>query len=187
MKKFLLMIAVALVSLTASAQVYLGGEVGAWRNSDANHTQFTINPEVGYVLSDKWDLGIGIGYGHNYQSGWKVNAFEVDPYARWSFVEFGPVKLFLDVTAGVATYKTKFRDGDASDANTAWRVGVAPGLKVSLTKKLDFVAHCGFLGYRDADDAYIQNDGSSLSPYGEKGFGFELSGNSLNFGLLYNF
>ena len=91
------------------------------------------------------------------------------------------------MTAGVASYKTKYRDNDSSDANTAWRIGVEPGVKVSLTKKLDFVAHCGFLGYTDADDAFILNDGSSVSPYGEKGFGFRLNGNNLTFGLLYNF
>ena len=184
MKKFFLMIAVALISLTASAQVYVGGEVGVWRNPDANHTSLTINPEVGYQLSDKWDLGIGIGYNHNYLEGAKVNAFEVDPYARWSFAKFGPVSLFLDMTAGVSTYKTKFRDNDASDANTAWRIGVTPGVKVALAKNIDFVAHCGFLGYRDSDDAY---DGGTLSPYGEDGFGFNVSGNSLTFGINYRF
>lgn len=184
MKKFFLMIAVALVSLTASAQVYVGGEVGVWRNSDANHTSLTINPEVGYQLSDKWDLGIGIDYSHNYSKGLKVNAFGVDPYARWSFAKFGPVSLFLDMTAGVSTYKTKFRDNDASDANTAWRVGVTPGVKVALAKNIDFVAHCGFLGYRDSDDAY---EGGTLSPYGEDGFGFNVNGNSLTFGINYRF
>ena len=66
MKKFFLMIAVALISLTASAQVYVGGGVSAWRNSDANHTQFTLEPEVGYTLSETWDMGIGIGFAHDY-------------------------------------------------------------------------------------------------------------------------
>ena len=187
MKKFFLMIAVALISLTASAQVYVGGGVSAWRNSDANHTQFTLEPEVGYTLSETWDMGIGIGFAHDYLKGFKTNAIEVDPYVRWSFAKFGPVGLFLDMTAGIASYKTKYRDNDSSDANTAWRIGVEPGVKVSLTKKLDFVAHCGFLGYTDADDAFILNDGSSVSPYGEKGFGFRLNGNNLTFGLLYNF
>ncbi len=181
MKKFFLMIAVALISLTASAQVYVGGSVGAWRNADDNHTQFTLKPEVGYKLSDTWDLGIGIGYAHNYSKGWKKNSIQVDPYVRWSFVKFGPVGLFLDMTAGVSSFKTKYRDNDASDATTAWRIGVEPGVKVALTQKLDFVAHCGFLGYADADKGY------SDSPYGEKGFGFRLNGNNLMFGLLYNF
>ncbi len=181
MKKILLTVAVAAMALTASAQVYVGGEIGAWRNTDANKTTFAIQPEVGYQLSDKWDLGIGIGYAHAYQNKIAVNSFEVDPYARWSFVKFGPVSLFLDMGFGINTYKAKVKDGPSGDSNTAWRVGVAPGLRVNLTKHIDFIAHMGFLGYRDADDSYVE------SPYGENGFGFNVSGNDLTFGINYNF
>ena len=178
MKKLFLTLAVAAASLTASAQVYVGGEVGLWRNKDANHTNFTIKPYLGYKLSDKWDLGIGIGYEHDYENHVKKNSFEVDPYARWSYVKFGPVSLFLDMGFGVATYKTKIGD-HSSDAQVGWRVGVQPGVKVALCKNLDFIAHAGFLGYREADDKHCS--------YGEDGFGFNFSGNNLNFGVVYNF
>lgn len=192
MKKVFLTVALAAASLAASAQVYVGGEVGFWRNTDANHTNFNIKPEIGYNLSDKWDLGIGIGFNHDYNGVGKfdgetllkakTNSFEVDPYARWSFVKFGPVKLFLDMGFGINTYKVKGEvmghDVDG-DAQVGWRVGVQPGVKVSLAKNVDFIAHMGFLGYQDADDDY--------SAYGENGFGFNFSGNNLNFGILYNF
>ena len=182
MKKIFLSVAVAAMSLTASAQVYVGGEVGAWRNSDANTTTVSIQPEVGYKLSEKWDLGIGIGYAHAYNKGVAVNAFQVDPYARWNYVKFGPVGLFLDMGFGINTYKTKIKDGESSDANTAWCVGVAPGVRVNLTKHIDFIAHIGFLGYRDSNDTY-----TLTKPYGQDGFGFFLSGNDLTFGINYNF
>ncbi len=182
MKKIFLTVAVAAMALTASAQVYVGGEVGAWRNPDANTTTFAIKPEVGYQLSDKWDLGIGIGYGYGYNSGTSVNEFQVDPYARWSFAKFGPVSLFLQMGFGISTYKVKPENGPSGDANTAWRVGVAPGLRVNLAKNIDFVAHVGFLGYRDSDDSY-----AATLPYGQDGFGFFVSGNDLTFGINYNF
>lgn len=189
MKKLFLTLAVAFASLAANAQLYVGGEVGAWRNSDANHTSFDLKPEIGYQLSDKWDLGIGIGFSHNYVGEGedhegntllknKVNSFEVNPYARWSFVKFGPVRMFLDMTAGVSTYKVKVND-KSGDAQVGWRVGVQPGVAVGLCKNLDFIAHVGFLGYRDADDDYCS--------YGENGFGFDLSSNNLNFGFVYKF
>ena len=89
MKKVFLTVALAAASLAASAQVYVGGEVGFWRNTDGNHTNFNIKPEIGYNLSDKWDLGIGIGFNHDYYgmgeydgqtlSKTKANSFEVDP------------------------------------------------------------------------------------------------------------
>lgn len=203
MKKLFLTVAVAAVALAANAQVYVGGELGFWRSTDKNHTSLAIKPEVGYQLSDKWDLGIGIGYNYDYVgkgkidgstvSKVKVNSFEVDPYARWSFAKFGPVRLFLDMGFGVNTYKTKYDVlvsgaenigagkyvSMTSDAQVGWRVGVQPGIAVGLTKNIDFIAHVGFLGYQDADDDYCA--------YGEQGFGFNLSSNNLNFGFVYKF
>ena len=48
MKKLFLTLAVAFASLAANAQLYVGGEVGAWRNSDDNKTDFNLKPEIGY-------------------------------------------------------------------------------------------------------------------------------------------
>lgn len=175
MKKIFLTLALAAASLAASAQVYVGGEVGFWRNADANTTSFTLAPQVGYTLSEKWDLGIGIGFAHNYNKGRKTNAFNVDPYARLHFLKFGPVSIFTDMGFGVGVYKQK----DADDSEVAWQIGLQPGVRVSLAKNIDFVAHVGFLGYREADSHYAL--------YGSEGFGFQLSGNDLSFGINYRF
>ncbi len=175
MKKILLTLTLAVASLAASAQVYLGGEVGFWRDYQDNQTTFSLAPEVGYNLSDKWALGIALGYQHVYTEGTKINAFTVNPYARWTYASFGPVNLFLDGGFDFGTYKVK----DGGDAVNAWGIGVKPGLAVNLTEKLSFVAHVGFLGFRDADD--------ELSSVYNRGFGFDLDGNSLQFGLYYNF
>ena len=178
MKKILFTLAAAVITLTASAQVYLGGEVGLWRNWDANHTSFSINPEIGYNLDENWAIGTTIGYTYNYNSGIKTNAFEVAPYARYTYAKFDAVSLFLDGGFGFQTYKVS-QDGHSSDSMNGWQVGIKPGVKVDLTSKLSFVAHVGFLGYRDADD--------NKSAWGENGFGFKLDGNNLGFGLYYNF
>lgn len=184
MKKLFLTLIVALVSLTASAQVYVGGEVGLWRNTDDNFTNFTLAPEVGYNLSDKWAIGVGIGYEHNYSNPGhigdgdygKFNSIIANPYARWSFVKFGPVSLMLDMGFGIGAIKDK----EADESYTAWNIGVKPGVKVSLAKNIDFIAHFGFLGYKDADDEL------DLGTYA-KGFGFRVDATSLNFGLNFNF
>ena len=192
MKKLFLSLLVGAASLTASAQVYVGGEVGLWRNNDANHTSFSLKPQVGYELSNKWAIGGSIGFTHDYYGTGKfdgetlhklkVNSFAIDPYARWSYAKFGPVRLFLDLGFGISATKTKKKALDVKyddDALVSWRIGVAPGLSVAVAKNLDFVAHAGFLGYRESDGGY--------SPYGEHGFGFEVSSYDLNFGLLYRF
>lgn len=124
-------------------------------------------------------MGLSFGYAHSYNDGTKVNGLQVDPYARFNFVKFGPVSLFVDMGFGVATYKEK----DYDDSFTAWNIGVKPGVKVSLTKQIDFVAHLGFLGYRDSDEDAPQLE----EVYGDNGFGFDLNATNVMFGIYYNF
>lgn len=190
MKKFLFTMVAAVMTLTASAQVYLGGEVGFWRNWNDNKTTFTITPEVGYNLDENWAIGTTIGYTYVYQGSLplvnnsKMNAFIVEPYARWTFAKFDAVSLFVDGAVGFSTYKYSYDKGDDSDEQNQWEIGLKPGVKVDLTSKLSFVAHVGFLGYKDTNDDYISG---GTRPFGDDGFGFDLDGNALQFGLYYNF
>lgn len=194
MKKLFLSLIVAVCSLAASAQVYVSGQVGLKRNTDANHTSFNLAPELGYKLSNQWELGLSIGFAHNYYDGTKVNGFEVDPYVRYTVAKAGPVSFFLDGGFGFATAKAKRGDWK-SDSYNMWQIGIKPGVKVSLSKKVDFIASMGFLGYRDNDDVKVTGidaiddifEDASPSVYGEKGFGFDFSTSNLKFGLIYNF
>ena len=188
MKKIILMAVMALGSLAASAQVYVGGEAGLWRNADNNDTHFTLRPEVGYELNEKWDLGLSVGYSHDYdgkkhKSYTKINAAEVNPYARWTFAQWGPVNLFLEMGFGFETYKVKAGDNKddevESDAHNAWNVGVKPGLSIDVAKHLQFITHVGFLGYRDSDDDF--------NGHKHDGFGFHVQSDNLTVGLLYKF
>ena len=188
MKKVILAALVALGSLSANAQVYLGGETGLWRNADNNNTNFTLRPEVGYELSPKWDLGLALGYSHDYDGDkkhkgfTKMNAFEVNPYARWTYATLGPVNLFLEMGFGFETYKVKAGNDDVevkSDAQNAWILGVKPGLSIDVAKHLQFITHLGFLGYRDSDDDF--------DAHKNDGFGFQLQSDNLTVGLLYKF
>lgn len=194
MKKLFLSLIVAVCSLAATAQVYVGGQVGLWRNTDDNHTSFNLAPELGYKLSDQWDLGLSIGFAHEYYKGVKLNGFEVDPYVRYTVAKAGPVSFFIDGGFGFATAKAKYRDWK-SDSFNQWQIGIKPGVKVSLSKKVDFIASMGFLGYRDNDDVKVTGIGdlddfvedAIPSVYGEKGFGFDFKTSNLKFGLIYNF
>ncbi len=173
MKKILVTALVALLTISASAQVYVGGQVGAWRNHTENLTNFSIAPEVGYNLSDNWALGIAVGYQYDYVDGAKCNTIGVNPYARYTFAKFGPVNLFADGGFEFASRKWK-----GADAASVWAVGIKPGVAVNLTEKLSFVSHVGFLGYRDSNDHAIHDN---------DGFGFNLDNSDLTFGLYYNF
>lgn len=167
------------ITLGASAQIYVGGEVGFWRNwtNGANETSAAVLPEAGYCLDKTWAIGSQIGWMYTYKSGVKTNTFIVTPYVRWTYVKFDAVSLFVDGGFGFGTYKMS-GNGVDDDSHNAWNVGVKPGVAVNLTEKLSFVAHVGFFGYSDADD---------YSPFGETGFGFDVNGSNLGFGLYYNF
>lgn len=169
MNKLFLTFAFAVCAMAMNAQLYVGGEVGAWRDWDANHTTFFVQPEVGYNLNDQWAVGLELGYMNNYDNGAKENVFGLAPYARYTFAKFGSVNLFVD--GGLAYYAS-----DAAGDPKSFQIGVKPGVAVNLTEKLSFVSHVGFLGYRDSD---LLGQASGL--------GFNLDGQDLSFGLYLNF
>lgn len=179
MKKIFLTLMVVIAAMTVNAQdIYVGGSLGFWSNSDAENdevkTSFSIEPEIGYNLSENWSLGIVLSYDYaKPDKGDKFKLFGVNPYARYNFVKAGALKLFLDGGFEFATADT----GDDDNYN-AWNIGIKPGISYSLNDKFSLVAHMGFLGYQDCDD--------EISKYVQRGFGFNFS-NEISFGVYYNF
>lgn len=58
MKRTLMWVAFIMVTLFAQAQeIYLGGGISLWHNTDLEKTSFSISPEIGYVFSEKWAVG----------------------------------------------------------------------------------------------------------------------------------
>ncbi len=61
MKKIMLSLAMALVSVCASAQVYIGGTAGISSNKIGDgdsKTAYTLMPEIGYEFNNKWEAGL---------------------------------------------------------------------------------------------------------------------------------
>lgn len=183
-------LAIMMVAVCASAQVYLGGTVGiasvGGENSD-DETAFKILPEIGYNLSNDWAIGTTIGYskgtaisllGSNSMldaslNGNDAKAFVIKPYARYTFLHSKMVNLFLDLGLGFAAGKV-----DGGDF-TAWNVGIQPGVAVNLNQHFSFVGKVGFLGYEA-----INPDGDNNNSHA---FGLDVNGNNITFGLYYNF
>ena len=167
MKKFLIMMVIAFSAVAAKAQVYLGGEFGVWYDDDSEKTTLTIAPSVGYELSEKWAIGGELMYQFKSDA---YNKLAVAPYARYSFYNNELVRLFVDMGFGVGVVKP-----DEGDSETAWRIGAQPGIAIHLNKHFSILAKAGFVGYDD-----------SFSKAG-KGFGLEMSGENLSFGVEYTF
>ena len=192
MKKIMMTLAAAVVAVSASAQVYLGGTV-AFQSSkpntatifgDKSATRFEINPEVGYNFNDSWAVGVNVGfasvkgtwdelgYGAAIDGEKATTAFTVAPYARYTYAKLGPVSLFLD---GKVSYTT------VKDSYNELGVNIVPGVAFAASDKVSFVAKLGDgLGWNQA-----KAKGSDVK---NNKFGIDFDTlTALQFGLYYNF
>lgn len=189
MKKIMMTLVAAFVAVAASAQVYVGGAVGIGSTKVAggdSKTTFEIVPEIGYNINPDWAIGTTIGFG----KGKPVNIentehehsyFTVSPYVRYTFVHTKYVNVFADGAFGYTHYnKSDYaKDRNVDDSSNEWSIGIKPGIAVNLNKKVSFVAHVGFLGYKN-EKLHGANESSNA-------WGLDLDGNNIQFGVYYNF
>lgn len=181
MKKVMLTLVAAMMTVAASAQVYVGGSIGIGSvkagGADAE-TTFKIVPEIGYNINDEWAVGIAFGYQKGActlgqgEYGQNVDAkmFGVNPYVRNTFLNTKYVNVFVD--GGLAYSNIK-------DFGNNFEVGLKPGVAVNFNDKLSFVAHFGFIGYETFSP---KGDGKSSNTVG-----VDLDANNITFGLYWNF
>jgi len=177
MKKIFMTLAIAMMAVTMNAQMYIGGSVGFQSVTPEvgdGETSFQFMPEIGFQFDEKWGAGVQIGYISDKAAAYGLNAesaFAFAPYARYTALKFNHVNLFLD--GGFDYVQSK------NPKVNLFGVGIKPGVAVSLSDELSFVAHFGFLGYQ------------SINPDGDNNntttFGLDVDGSELTFGLYYNF
>ena len=175
MKKVLMTLFVMFAVVTAYAQeMYIGGGISLWSNTDSERTSFSISPDFGYEFNEKWAFGGVLYLGHNKTDmgnyDLKTNHFAIAPYARYTFFENDLLRIFADGGFGVGVNSVK--DGD----NTAgFEVGVKPGIAIKLGDHFSILTKVGFLGYRDDFMGYTN------------GGGLRLSSEDVSFGFYYAF
>lgn len=131
----MLSLAMALVSVCASAQVYIGGTAGISSNkigdSDSK-TAYKLIPEIGYQFNNKWDAGIEVGI----QKGdvckiarvGDATTFTIAPYVRYTAVESKVVDLFFEGTIGYGSV--------SKGGGDFYEVGIKPGLAVKRLQSM---------------------------------------------------
>ena len=135
MKKIMLSLAMALVSVCASAQVYIGGTAGISSNKIGDgdsKTAYKLIPEIGYQFNNKWDAGIEVGI----QKGevckispvGDATTFTIAPYVRYTAVESKVVDLFFEGTIGYGSV--------SKGGGDFYEVGIKPGLAVKLLQSM---------------------------------------------------
>lgn len=176
MKKVILAVLVAFTSMAASAQVWMGGSLGLdFKKPEGGKTEtsLTVSPEVGYTLSDKWDIAIAINENYVSCDGESANSISVEPYARYTFAKAGIASFFVD--GGVSIGSVEYSDGNWYDESVmAYTIGFRPGVKLAISEKVCFVTKLGFLGYQKVEDSY-------------ENYGFNVNNNALSFGMYWSF
>ncbi len=176
MKKIIMTFAAAMVAMAMDAQIYAGGTVGFVTESTDGNSESTLllQPEVGYNFAENLAVGIVFGYGESGKDEHKLKTFTINPYLRYTALKFDKVNIFLDGEIG---YTNKKYGGVKTNI---FEVGVKPGVAINLNEKLSLVTHVGFLGYQNSKPDY---DGAKAT----NTFGVSVDGNSLDFGIYYNF
>ena len=203
MKKMILTALVAVASLAANAQVWVGGEVGfsATKTTIDGDKQgaaaaFNLLPEIGYTLNDKFDIALTIGLSHAnsngdyYEGSQKFdviggnledvnrNAFTINPYVRYKFAKTGDFTFFVD--GGFSYTMIHYSNTSLAtydDNANQWALGFKPGISYALSEKVSLVAHVGGIGYSYAKYDDIKTNGFDLG----------VKGNNITFGAYVSF
>lgn len=164
MKKALLIIAVAMLTMAAAnAQYYIGGSFGIANNTtelnydgydyELKTTLFLIAPELGYNLTEKTDLGIKIGFGResykmkHFKDAETTHAFIFAPYVRYSMFDFGRCSVLYKAELSFESGKERIEDryDDYFQKYTHFGINLKPVLKYDLTDRFCLLADLNFL------------------------------------------
>lgn len=164
MKKVILAVFAALMSLSLSAQIYVGGSASFDAGSTTNKlnspsttiktTNLLINPMVGYILSDNLSAGarLNIGFNTNTGANQKYFGFGINPFVRYELLEFGRFHILAEGGANFltsATTTTYTNIGYDKDSTTTFGIYAEPVLTFDLTDQIALEAglNCARLGF----------------------------------------
>lgn len=183
MKRILFVVSLVLAGITANAQLFVSGAVnfntGSTKDTNddkTKRTNFSIAPEVGYALSDKFEVGLGFEIGTSVTKPpvgdkQKSNNWEIAPFARYSFLQFGKFSVMARGELYVSGNKTT-----ADIKTTNFGLAVVPVLKYDLTDNWALFTNLNFA--RLAFDYEKVKDGDKTTTFGLRGN----SGNVFNVG-----
>jgi len=185
-KLFLTLTAVAALTFASQAQTekgkfIVGGQLGfessKIKDTDNKGNSFSINPTVGYFVSDNWVVGTGVGYNwakaeSSKEASVKVDAFKVAPFVR-NYVGDGQFKFFSQLSVPMAWGKNTVTAAgtDVESKFENYGVEIAPGFAFFPTSKVGIelkVRGLYFESQKDKADNVTTNkfglDANSLAP-----------------------
>lgn len=169
MKRIILVCLCSISILSASAQVWVGGTLGASNRKtryeeEGKSTQlgFSLGPTVGYDLNQHLTLALGLYY---FQSNDKSSVprgtsrsrqqqLSISPYLRYYFAECGDVRFFCK--GGISVSRSWFNNKTRLDGETTWDnttcsnllgVEFCPGISYMLNDRVNLLGTLGDIGW----------------------------------------
>lgn len=203
----------------SAGTIYLGGSLG-FRSSSGKttiksssttietkspvSTSFEIAPGAGYILSDKFGVGLNLGFNSatskldstDFSDKTTTSSFFINPYFRYYM-------MLEDNFGFTGTFNIRFGSGKTKSetkiANTTTTVegpkpsnlsiGITPGIIFFPTSKIGLEANIGFLGYSSNTSKQETGSGSSAvtttSTSSSFGFNVDTFTPAFNVGFFY--
>lgn len=184
MKKVILTAIVAVASLSASAQVWIGGDLGFGfqkRGQDGAKTESTVKiaPEIGYMINDNFGVYADINFtteSNKYEeeeyAEKAATSFGFDVAARYIFAKTGIASFFVDGGFGIDFYN--------NNGGSVFDIKVQPGVKFDASEKVSIVAKLGGIRFASANKKAQEN-------FPKTAFGLNVANTDLSLGVYYNF
>lgn len=203
-KVFLTVIATALIAVSASAQMFVGGSLNFGTTSSSSKAggtsvdgtssyNFGLSPMIGYYLNDDMAIGAEIGFGvqgtndnQNPESKTSSTDFSIAPFFRYHMIELGDISVFGQAQVSLGFGSSKNTNNGVSiegPSTTTFAIGVLPGVSYKLTDNVDLEATIGYLGFSNTSSKPATSGGTE---YSNSSFGLSLR-SGLNLGFVYKF
>ena len=126
---------------------FVGGSVGFGYEKD-NFSTFNIAPELGYNLTDQWDIGLMLRFNQYNDDApgadYSEHSFGGGVFARYNVVSFGKLNVLFKGTLYVDYDEIKAFGGKAS--GTTFGANVIPMVTYQLSESFSLFAELNFLG-----------------------------------------
>ncbi|MDR0575275.1 MAG: porin family protein [Tannerella sp.] len=169
-----------------TGKFWLGGNIGFSSTiveDDVRNTSYSILPEFGYIFSERWALGVNVGYSYSKTTNYidiptlgsdfiytytrynlvnSTDNFSIVPFVRYSFLKGSIGNLFVDGSIGY-TYgkqiveKTDYTIGKETETHTV-ETGFRPGVAINLSNHVAITGKFGFFGYQRSKEEEQNTD-----------------------------
>jgi len=182
MKRFFqLLVLLAFVSVSASAQgnLFVGGQLSFSSNDSEN--SFTVSPNLGYRINEHMVLVGAVGFtsgttDKDLISETKTSGFGLGAELRYGWMSGDNVFWFL--APGVNFGSSKVTISDVDSKSTNFGIALRPGISYQMSDRWSVTSHFGRLAYDSKKD-----EGEDAI----NTFGLNLNLDNIDFGLSFHF